>query len=52
MVLQYINNYIYTAPQELISGNDIFEYIQNDAKLYGRGSWTAFSSASIRLAAL
>jgi len=32
----HINNYIYTAPTGiLIDNNDVFEYIQNDAKLFG-----------------
>jgi len=32
----HINNYIYTAPAGIqIDNNDVFEYIQNNAKLYG-----------------
>jgi iron complex outermembrane receptor protein len=32
----HINNYIYTAPAGTqINNNDVFEYIQNNAKLYG-----------------
>jgi iron complex outermembrane receptor protein len=32
----HINNYIYTAPAGTqIDNNDVFEYIQNNAKLYG-----------------
>jgi iron complex outermembrane receptor protein len=32
----HINNYIYTAPAGIqINNNDVFEYIQNNAKLYG-----------------
>lgn len=32
----HINNYIYTNPSGLIiAGNDVFNYIQNNAKLYG-----------------
>lgn len=32
----HINNYIYTSPTgELLENNAVFEYIQNDAKLYG-----------------
>jgi iron complex outermembrane receptor protein len=32
----HINNYIYTSPTgAVIDNNDVFEYIQNDAKLYG-----------------
>ena len=32
----HINNYIYTSPTgALIDGNDVFDYIQNNAKLYG-----------------
>jgi iron complex outermembrane receptor protein len=32
----HINNYIYTAPTgAVIDNNDVFEYIQNNAKLYG-----------------
>jgi iron complex outermembrane receptor protein len=32
----HINNYIYTNPSGLIiEGNDVFNYIQNNAKLYG-----------------
>jgi iron complex outermembrane receptor protein len=32
----HVNNYIYTSPTgEIIDYNDVFEYIQNDAKLYG-----------------
>jgi iron complex outermembrane receptor protein len=32
----HINNYIYTSPTGIqIDGNDVFDYIQNDAKLYG-----------------
>ena len=32
----HINNYIYTNPSGLvIDGNDVFNYIQNNAKLYG-----------------
>ena len=32
----HINNYIYTAPTGAVIGkNDVFDYIQNNAKLYG-----------------
>ena len=32
----HINNYIYTSPTgEVINDNAVFDYIQNDAKLYG-----------------
>jgi len=32
----HINNYIYTSPTGvLIDNNDVFEYVQNDAKLFG-----------------
>ena len=32
----HINNYIYTNPSGIIiAGNDVFNYIQNNAKLYG-----------------
>ncbi|MFA9188960.1 TonB-dependent receptor [Flavobacterium sp. FBOR7N2.3] len=32
----HINNYIYTSPTgEQLEDNDVFEYIQNNAKLYG-----------------
>ncbi|MBP2283458.1 iron complex outermembrane receptor protein [Flavobacterium sp. CG_23.5] len=32
----HINNYIYTSPAGIvIAGNDVFDYIQNNAKLYG-----------------
>lgn len=32
----HINNYIYTSPTgEIRDNNDVFEYIQNNAKLYG-----------------
>ncbi|MFA9190513.1 TonB-dependent receptor [Flavobacterium sp. FZUC8N2.13] len=32
----HINNYIYTSPTgEQLDDNDVFEYIQNNAKLYG-----------------
>ena len=32
----HINNYIYTSPTGVvIAGNDVFDYIQNNAKLYG-----------------
>lgn len=32
----HINNYIYTSPTgTVIDNNDVFEYIQNNAKLYG-----------------
>lgn len=32
----HVNNYIYTSPTGIIiDGNDVFEYIQNNAKLYG-----------------
>ncbi len=32
----HVNNYIYTSPKGItIDGNDVFEYIQNNAKLYG-----------------
>ncbi|QBN19494.1 TonB-dependent receptor [Flavobacterium nackdongense] len=32
----HINNYIYTSPAgEIIDNNAVFEYIQNDAKLFG-----------------
>ena len=32
----HINNYIYTAPTgAVIDNNDVFDYIQNNAKLYG-----------------
>jgi len=32
----HVNNYIYTSPTgEMREDNDIFKYIQNDAKLYG-----------------
>ncbi len=32
----HVNNYIYAAPtQEVIEGNTVFDYIQNNAKLYG-----------------
>ncbi|MBA4319840.1 MAG: TonB-dependent receptor [Flavobacterium sp.] len=32
----YINNYIYTSPTgEMIDENAVFDYIQNDAKLFG-----------------
>ncbi|MBG6109281.1 iron complex outermembrane receptor protein [Flavobacterium sp. CG_9.10] len=32
----HINNYIYTSPAgTVIAGNDVFDYIQNNAKLYG-----------------
>lgn len=32
----HINNYIYTNPSGLvIAGNDVFNYVQNNAKLYG-----------------
>ena len=32
----HINNYIYSAPSGIIiAQNDVFDYVQNDAKLYG-----------------
>ncbi|MDF1516406.1 MAG: TonB-dependent receptor [Lutibacter sp.] len=32
----HVNNYIYTSPTgETLEDNDVFNYIQNDAKLYG-----------------
>ncbi len=32
----HINNYIYTSPSgEILENNDVFNYIQNNAKLYG-----------------
>lgn len=32
----HLNNYIYTSPTgETLENNDVFNYIQNDAKLYG-----------------
>jgi iron complex outermembrane recepter protein len=32
----HVNNYIYTSPTgETLDDNDVFNYIQNDAKLYG-----------------
>jgi iron complex outermembrane receptor protein len=32
----HVNNYIYTSPTgEVIDDNSVFDYIQNDAKLYG-----------------
>ncbi len=32
----HVNNYIFTSPTgEVIDNNNVFEYIQNDAKLYG-----------------
>ncbi|HEY9169917.1 MAG TPA: TonB-dependent receptor [Lutibacter sp.] len=32
----HVNNYIYTSPTgETLADNDVFRYIQNDAKLYG-----------------
>lgn len=32
----HVNNYIYTAPAgEIISGNEVYNYIQNDAALFG-----------------
>lgn len=32
----HVNNYIYTSPTgEMLENNDVFKYIQNDAKLYG-----------------
>ena len=32
----HVNNYIYTSPTgETLEDNDVFKYIQNDAKLYG-----------------
>jgi iron complex outermembrane receptor protein len=32
----HVNNYIYTSPTgETLETNDVFKYIQNDAKLYG-----------------
>ncbi len=32
----HVNNYIYTSPTGItLDGNDVFEYIQNNAKLYG-----------------
>jgi iron complex outermembrane receptor protein len=36
MVFIIINNYIYTSPTGRIQdNNDVFSYIQNNAKLYG-----------------
>jgi iron complex outermembrane receptor protein len=36
MVFNHINNYIYTSPTGRIQdNNDVFSYIQNNAKLYG-----------------
>lgn len=32
----HVNNYIYTSPTgDVIDGNDVFDYIQDEAKLYG-----------------
>jgi iron complex outermembrane receptor protein len=32
----HVNNYIYTSPtDEILENNDVFKYVQNDAKLYG-----------------
>lgn len=32
----HVNNYIYTSPtDEILENNDVFKYVQNNAKLYG-----------------
>jgi hypothetical protein len=51
MVSNHINNYIYTSPAGfMLDNNDVFNYIQDNAKLYG--GEIGFSTSSARLVAL